>query len=69
MEAKMEGKRRHVLANPSIREGAVRRAKNAETSIVMVATPSIREGAVVSAGKMKRQAKLIWLPRLLVARE
>ena len=37
--AKMEGKRRYVLANPFNREGAVPRAKNEETSeIIVVAT-------------------------------
>ena len=48
MEAKVEGNRRYVLANPFNREGAVPRAKNEETSkIIVVATPLIREGAVL----------------------
>ena len=46
----MEGNRRYVLGNPCNREGAVPRAKNEETSeIIVVATPLIREGAVSAA--------------------
>ena len=43
----MEGKRRYVLAHPFNCEGSVPRAKNDETSeIIVVDTPLICEGAV-----------------------
>ena len=63
MEAKMEGKGRYVITNPSIREGAVSRAKNEETSeIIVVATPLIREGAVSAANNEETSIVMVATP-------
>ena len=52
MEAKYKENRRDLVATPSIREGALPRAKNEQTSkIILVATTPIRESAPVTGTK------------------